>query len=115
MPRLPAAAPRPRTRRIDSSAGERAMDGPGKHAPEQMTARARQEGSPPGERMHGARATDPDDRPRGLGRAVVDLTLLLPNQQLEALESAATRREMTVGQLLRRLIRDGLAGMEDAL
>jgi hypothetical protein len=64
--------------------------------------------------LHDARVTDPDDRPRGVGRAVAELTLLLPHQQLEALESAAARHEMTVGQLLRRLIRDGLAGMDDA-
>jgi hypothetical protein len=65
--------------------------------------------------MHDARGTDPDDRRRGLERAVVELTLLLPNQQLQALESAATRQEMTVGQLLRRLIRDGLAALDDGL
>jgi hypothetical protein len=63
--------------------------------------------------LHDARVTDPDDGPRGVGRAVAELTLLLPYQQLEALESAAARHEMTVGQMLRRLIRDGLAGMDD--
>jgi hypothetical protein len=64
--------------------------------------------------LHDARVTDPDDGPRGVGSAVAELTLLLPYQQLEALESAAARHEMTVGQLLRRLVRDGLAGMGDA-
>jgi hypothetical protein len=105
---------RPRTRPIDSSGGERVIDGSGKRVADRLTACGRQEGCPPGEPLHDARATDPDDRPGGLGRAVAELTLLLPYQQLEALESAATEQEMTVGQLLRRLIRDGLAEMDDA-
>jgi hypothetical protein len=67
------------------------MDGSGKRAVVQRSARAHQEGSPPEERMHDAQAAGPADRPRGVGRAVVELTLLLPYQQLDALESAATR------------------------
>jgi hypothetical protein len=51
---------------------------------------------------------------RGLEKAVAEVRLLLLHQQLEALETEATRQEMTVGQLLRRLIRNGLAGLGDA-
>ena len=80
---------------------------------EHVIARSHRDGSAPGERMHNAQAIDPDDCPRGLGRAVVELTLLLPNQQLEALKSAANRQEMTVGQLLRHLIRDSLASLDE--
>jgi hypothetical protein len=93
------------------------MDGSGKRGAQRMAARAHQEGDPPGGRPHDARGSGPEGRPRGLGRedAVVELTLLLPSQQLEALEGAASRQEVTVGQLLRRLVRDGLAAMDDAL
>ncbi len=90
------------------------MDGSGKRAVVQRSARAQHDGSPPEERMHDAQAAGPADGPRRVGSAVVELMLLLPYQQLDALESAAIRQEMTVGQLLRRLIRDGLAGMDDA-
>jgi hypothetical protein len=37
---------------------------------------------------------------------VVELPLLLPEWQVEALEEAARRRNMTVGQLVRRLFAD---------
>jgi len=57
----------------------------------------------------------PDAVGRDLGRTVAEVTLLLPHQQLKAVESAATREEMTVGQLLRRLIRNGLVELADAL
>jgi hypothetical protein len=49
------------------------------------------------------------------GRAVAEVTLLLPHQQLKAVESAAIRVEMTVGQWLRRLIRNGLGELADAV
>ena len=37
---------------------------------------------------------------------VVELPLLLPEWQVQALEEAAQRRNMTVGQLVRRLFAD---------
>lgn len=37
---------------------------------------------------------------------VVELPLLLPRWQAQALEAAATRRGMTTGQILRRVIGD---------
>jgi len=46
---------------------------------------------------------------------IAELTLFIPNRQLEALESAASCRGMTTGQLLRRLIQSRLAGLNDAL
>jgi hypothetical protein len=67
-----------------------------------------------GERMHDARGNWPDDLPSGQEEEFAELVLLLPNWQLEALERVASRRAVTMGQLLRRLIRDGLAGLDDA-
>ena len=64
--------------------------------------------------MHDAQATGPDDRPCGWERAFTELTLLLPNWQLEALERAASSRGVTMGQLLRRLIHNHLAVLDDA-
>lgn len=67
-----------------------------------------------GERMHDAHGNWPDDLPSEQEEEFAELVLLLPNGQLEALERAASRRGLTMGQLLRRLIRDGLAGLDDA-
>jgi hypothetical protein len=67
-----------------------------------------------GERMHDAQGTWPDDLPSGQEEESAVLVLLLPNCQLEALERAASGRGLTTGQLLRRLIRDCLAGLDDA-
>jgi hypothetical protein len=80
----------------------------------QMPTRDHQEGNPPKERMHDAQATRPDDRPCEWERAFTELTLLLPNWQLEGLERAASSRGVTTGQLLRRLIHNHLAGLDDA-
>ncbi len=41
---------------------------------------------------------------------VVELPLLLPRWQAEVLEAAATRRGMTTGQILRRVIGDLFGG-----
>lgn len=65
--------------------------------------------------MNDAQAAGQPDHPRGLGTAVVELTLLMSNQQMEALESAATRENLTVGQLLRRLVRKSFTGTDDTL
>jgi hypothetical protein len=67
-----------------------------------------------GERMHDAHGTWPDDLPSGQEEVFAELVLLLPNGQLEALVRAASGRGLTTGQLLRRLIRDGLVGLDDA-
>ena len=40
---------------------------------------------------------------------VIELTLLLPSAQVTALERAARRKSLTLGQMVRRLIRDFLA------
>jgi hypothetical protein len=39
---------------------------------------------------------------------VVELRLLLPTRQAAALEAAAHQRGLTVGQMIRRLLRDSL-------
>jgi hypothetical protein len=41
---------------------------------------------------------------------VVEVALLLPSGQAAALERVAHRRGLTLGQLVRRLVRDCLAG-----
>jgi hypothetical protein len=43
---------------------------------------------------------------------VAEVGLLLPGAQAAALERAARRRDLSVGQLLRRLVRDYLASEE---
>ena len=43
---------------------------------------------------------------------VVELALLLPRRQAEALEEAAHARGLTAGQMLRKLIGRGLRDME---
>lgn len=48
----------------------------------------------------------PPDAPRRLDQEVVELPLLLPRWQAIALEAAASRRGMTTGQMLRRVITD---------
>jgi hypothetical protein len=62
-----------------------------------------------GERMHDARGNWTDDLPSEQEEEFAELVLLLSNWQLETLERAASRRGLTMGQLLRRLIRDCLA------
>ena len=56
----------------------------------------------------------PDELPSGQEEEFAEFVLLLPNWQLEALERAASRRGLTMGQLLRRLIRDCLVALDDA-
>ncbi len=51
-------------------------------------------------------------RPRS-GHECVELSLLLPAEQWAALEQAARRQGMTVGHLLRRLVRDYISVEED--
>jgi hypothetical protein len=46
----------------------------------------------------------PGDDVRFLEEAMVELSLLLPERQFEALSQAALCQNMTVGQLLRRLV-----------
>jgi len=58
--------------------------------------------------MREAQDTGPVDRRSGWGEAFAEVTLVMPNQQLEALELAASTRGVTTGHLLRRLIRDCL-------
>jgi hypothetical protein len=45
---------------------------------------------------------------------VVELSLLLPRWQAEALEEAAYNRGITTGQMLRKLINTGLKSMPPA-
>jgi hypothetical protein len=45
---------------------------------------------------------------RELDREMTELLLLLPAPEVVALEQAARRHELTLGQLVRRLIRDFL-------
>ena len=81
----------------------------------QMAHRAHFGGAGRGERMRDAQAIGFHDGPCGWGGAFVELTLDIPTQDLEALERAASNRGITMGQFLRRLIRDCLAGVDDAL
>jgi hypothetical protein len=54
----------------------------------------------------------PDDRDRGgLAEDVVELSLLLTARQLRALVAAASRQEMSAGQLLRWLTQEYLHGL----
>jgi hypothetical protein len=57
----------------------------------------------------------PFPQPRGsvwLDDEMVELPLLLPGRQAEALEAAAHRRGLTVAQMIRRLIRAFLADVQ---
>jgi uncharacterized protein (UPF0212 family) len=49
-----------------------------------------------------------------LDESMVELMLLLPVAQASALEAAAWHRGLTVGQVLRQLVRDFLDGSEIA-
>ncbi len=80
----------------------------------QMVAPAYQVERPPGRHIREAQVSSPADLRCGRGEAFGELTLLLPNNQMEMLETAASRRGLTVGQLLRRLIRNCLEGRDDA-
>ncbi|VTS05689.1 hypothetical protein [Tuwongella immobilis] len=53
----------------------------------------------------------PEDRGSApMDAEVVELALLLPRWQAMALESAARKRNMTTGQMLRRLLGEMLTG-----
>ena len=80
----------------------------------QMGTRTHQDEISPRKRMHDAQATGAEDRPCGGVGAFTELTLLLSNWQLEVLERAASSRGATTGQLLRLLIHNHLAGLDDA-
>jgi hypothetical protein len=57
--------------------------------------------------------TSAERTPEGSGlaeRDVAEIPLLLPAQELAALEQAACHRELTTAQLLRLLVRSFLAG-----
>ena len=54
----------------------------------------------------------PGDPPR-MDLEVVELPLLLPRWQAVALEAAASRRGMTTGQMLRRVITDLFGNQAD--
>ena len=57
----------------------------------------------------------PDDRSSAVVDAeVVELALLLPRWQVMALESAARKRNMTTGQMLRRLLGEMLVNANPA-
>jgi hypothetical protein len=60
--------------------------------------------------MHSPGASTPGAPPPG---SVVELPLLLPADELPALERAASRQGLTTAQLLRRLIRNFLGGLHD--
>jgi hypothetical protein len=52
--------------------------------------------------------------PPRLDQEVIELPLLLPRWQAQALEAAARRRGMTTGQMLRRVITDLFGNAADA-
>jgi hypothetical protein len=58
---------------------------------------------------------DDGDRPPHLLETHLELPLLLPNLHWTALEAAAQRQGLTMGQLLRRLIAAYLTYLDDAL
>ena len=84
--------------------GQHVADDVGLGDPRRPVARDHQEGIPQGERTRAS--IGPDGCPGGRGSAVVELTLLFPSRQLEALEGAAYCLGLTTGHFIRQRVRE---------